>query len=159
MNIFEFAKKMETDGENYYRKLAEQVGNEGLKHILILLADDEVKHYNIINQLAQADDAEMAETKVLDSAKNVFEKMKDSPLDKNIGEVELYKKAQELERRSIDFYESKASQDDYASHKDLLNRIAEEEKKHYFLLENIINFVNRPATWIEDAEFNHLEEY
>lgn len=159
MNIFDFARKMETEGEDYYRDLAKQVGNEGLKNILNMLADDEVKHYNIINRLALSENAEMAETKVLDNAKNVFEKMKGCPFDKNIGQVELYIKARDLERRSMEFYESKASQDDLAAHKDLLHRIGEEEKKHFFLLENIINFVNRPATWIEDAEFNHLEEY
>ena len=38
-------------------------------------------------------------------------------------------------------------------------KLAEEEKKHYFLLENIIDFVSRPATWLENAEFCHLEEY
>lgn len=35
----------------------------------------------------------------------------------------------------------------------------EEEKKHYFLLDNIIEFVSRPEQWLENAEFYHLEEY
>src|SRR3972149_1076231 len=34
-----------------------------------------------------------------------------------------------------------------------------EENKHYFILENIINFVSRPQTWLENAEWHHLEEY
>ena len=43
--------------------------------------------------------------------------------------------------------------------KRIFQKLAEEEKKHYFLLENIIQFVSRPETWLENAEFYHLEEY
>ena len=43
--------------------------------------------------------------------------------------------------------------------KKLLLKLAEEEKKHMFLLENLVEFVSRPETWIENAEFNHLVEY
>jgi hypothetical protein len=43
--------------------------------------------------------------------------------------------------------------------KELLNRIADEENRHYFLLDHMIEFIGRPQTWIEDAEFNHLQDY
>lgn len=43
--------------------------------------------------------------------------------------------------------------------KNLLLKLAEEEKKHMFLLENLVEFIPRPETWIENAEFNHLVEY
>jgi len=42
---------------------------------------------------------------------------------------------------------------------ELFLRLAEEEKKHFFLLKNIVEFVSRPETWLENAEFYHLEEY
>lgn len=37
--------------------------------------------------------------------------------------------------------------------------MAGEEKRHFFILENIIDFVSRPQSWLENAEFNKLEEY
>ena len=43
--------------------------------------------------------------------------------------------------------------------KDILLNIAEDEKKHRFLLKNTVEFLSRPKTWIENAEFNHLDEY
>ena len=159
MNIFEFAKKMEMDGEKYYRRIAAKVENAGLQHVLNMLAEDEVKHYNIISRMAQSEMPEMADSSVLNNAKNVFEKMKGKPFNKNIGEIEMYRKAQRMEKDSVEFYEEKASEEEQAHRKEILRKIAGEEKKHYFLLENIINFVNRPETWIEDAEFNHLEDY
>jgi hypothetical protein len=37
--------------------------------------------------------------------------------------------------------------------------IAEEEKRHEFLLEHVLQFIARPQTWLENAEFNHLDQY
>ena len=41
--------------------------------------------------------------------------------------------------------------DDYQ--RGFFKRIADEDKKHYFLLTNIIDFVSRPESWLENAEF------
>jgi len=41
----------------------------------------------------------------------------------------------------------------------VLLHIAKDEKKHRFLLENTVEFLSRPNTWIENAEFHHLDEY
>ncbi|MFW6129156.1 MAG: ferritin-like domain-containing protein [Candidatus Aminicenantaceae bacterium] len=159
MNIFDYAMKMEKDGEKYYRDLSEKVNNTGLKSILNMLADDEVKHYNIFKSMSENSSPSMQETDVLKKSKNIFTEMKGKEIDPDIGQKELYKKAQEIEKESQKFYEQKATQVKDSIQKELFLKIAEEEKRHYFLLENIINFVSRPETWLEDAEFNHLEEY
>jgi hypothetical protein len=41
----------------------------------------------------------------------------------------------------------------------MLVMLAKEEQVHYFILENIINFLSRPQAWLEDAEFVNLDEY
>jgi rubrerythrin len=43
MNVFEFAMKMETDAESYYKTLAEQTNIEGIRNIFLDLAADEKK--------------------------------------------------------------------------------------------------------------------
>jgi len=48
MNIYEFAMQMEKDGENYYRHLAEESTITGLGKIFTMLANEEVKHFNIM---------------------------------------------------------------------------------------------------------------
>ena len=55
MNIYKYAMKMEKDGENYYRELANKTGDVGLRNILKMLANDEVKHYHIIEQMMKSD--------------------------------------------------------------------------------------------------------
>ncbi len=160
MNIFEYVMQMEKDGENYYRQLVQQTANKGLRTILTMLADEEVKHYNAIEKM-KTREPQMAETTILTDAKNVFVQIKESneKFGFDIKQTELYKKAQDIEKRSQDFYLEKANETEKKYQKRIFQKLAEEEKKHYFLLENIIQFVSRPETWLENAEFFHLEEY
>ncbi len=160
MNIFEYALQMEKDGEDYYRQLAQKTANKGLTTILTMLADEEVKHYNAIEKMKTAE-PHMAKTTILADAKNVFVQIKESneSFDFDLRQIELYKKAQYIEERSRDFYMEKANEVTEEYQKEFFLRLADEEKKHYFLLENIIEFVSRPETWLENAEFYHLEEY
>ena len=55
MDIFEFAMKMEKDGQVYYEKMAAQAGNAALKGVLLDLAADEVKHYNLFKSFKEGD--------------------------------------------------------------------------------------------------------
>ena len=160
MTIFEYAIKMEKDGEDYYRQLARQTTNKGLKTILTMLADEEVKHQNTIEKM-KTNRPEMTETTILDDAKNVFLEIKDSKegFDLDIKQTELYKKAQGIEKQSQNFYLEKAEKLQDNKQKLLFKKLADEERKHFFLLENIIEFVSRPEHWLENAEFFHLEEY
>ncbi len=160
MNIFIYAMQMEKDGEDFYYQLAQQVPNKGLQTIFEMLATEEAKHYMVIDEM-RSSRPELAETTVLSDAKNVFAQIKESneSFDFDLGQIELYKKAQELEQKSMDFYSEKAHEVEEEYQKEIFLRLAAEEKKHYFLLENIIEYVSRPKMWLENAEFCHLDEY
>jgi rubrerythrin len=160
MNIFDFAMEKEKYSEDYYRQLAAKSYNKGLETVFNMLADEEVKHYKIVSDMKEDIALDLAETTILSDAKDVFAKMRDSAqsFNFNIRQTELYKKAQDIERQSRDFYLEKADEVTEA-HKEIFLKLADEEKKHFFLLENIIEFVSRPETWLENAEFYHLEEY
>jgi rubrerythrin len=160
MEIYDYALKMEKDGETYYRKIAAKIKNKGLQSILTMLADEEVKHYQAIENM-RLDKYKMAETTILDDVKNIFIEMKEQKqeFEPDQEQVKFYEKAQEIEKKSQQFYHEKASQTDHDEQKKLFENLAKEEEKHYFLLENIINFVSRPKQWLENAEWYHLEEY
>jgi rubrerythrin len=161
MDIFAYAMQMEKDGEGFYREIALKTDNIGIKRILTMLADEEVKHYNAIERMQRGQPEPMEETRILDDVKNVFVQMKEEGpgFDTDLKQIELYEKAQEIEKRSRQFYEEKAGQAEQNDQKLLFQRLAAEEAKHYFLLENLIEFVSRPAQWLENAEWFHLEEY
>ena len=103
MDIFAYAIQMEKDGEAYYRQLAHRTGNTGLRTILTMLADDEVKHQKVIEGM-QTTDPEVPASEVLTRAKNIFAEIRDSdqPLPDDTSQIELYRKALALERRSED---------------------------------------------------------
>lgn len=161
MNIYDYAMQMEKDGENYYRDSAQKINNTGLKKILGMLADAEVKHYDILQKMKKNEKTQALHTEILSNVKNIFVEMQEAKdtVGVNISQKELYKKAQEIEKKSQEFYSEKANEVNDQSQKELFLKIAEEEKKHYWILENILNFISRPQNWLENAEWYHLDEY
>jgi rubrerythrin len=161
MNIFEFAMDKEKLSEDYYRKLAGTCGNQGIKNICSTLAEDEHKHFEMIEKMKEKGQPQLTETKALGNAKEIFEQMREEreSISCDISEVELFKKAQEFEKESEDFYTQKANETSDMFQRDLFLKMAKEEHKHYIVLENIIQLLQRPERWLENAEWYHLEEY
>lgn len=160
MDIFEYAMQMEKDGEEFYRTIADNTTDKALKAIVTMLADDEVKHFQTISQM-KAGSVEMAETRILNNAKNIFAEIKDSEqsFNESSDQIDLYKQAREIEEKSQNFYAEKAAESANQNHRQILNLMADEEQKHFNLLSTIIDFLSRPKQWLENAEWNHLEEY
>ena len=160
MDIYDFAIQMEHDGEQFYRGTASKTAEKGLQNILTKLADDEKKHAEIIAGI-QSQTPRMEATTVLDTARNVFQQMKDfgGEFDLSGDEEKTYRQAMVMEQRSIAFYLDRAEQVEHPEQKELFEQLAKEEKKHYRLLENMADFVARPKTYLADAEFSNLDEY
>ena len=74
-------------------------------------------------------------------------------------EADLYRKAQEIERRSWEFYEGAARRAASPGERLLFERVAVEERRHFRILEGIIDFVSRPGSGSRTQEWHHLEEY
>ena len=161
MNIVDYALKMEKDGEAYYRDLAATAGNKGIKEIFNMLAEAEANHYQSFLKLKQNLPILAYDENIFARAKNIFQQMQldQDPLDVQIGQVEAYKKARDIEIESRQFYLKKADELFDPVEKELCLKIAEEEKQHIILLETIIDFLSRPATWLENAEWRHLDSY
>ena len=163
VKILDYAMQMEKDGEKYYRDLADQCGDTGLATILNMLADAEVKHYNVLQQMGKKRPVQLEEGTIRDDVKNIFARMMESgeENDFSMSEVELYKRAQQLEQRSRDFYEEKAEECDSPADEEIFYQLADEEELHYQLLDSIVEFISRPlpGNWLENAEWYHSEEY
>lgn len=161
MDIFEFGMQMEKDGEKFYRELAQKCGDKGLENILNMLADSEVTHYKVLKEMKEKTDPALAQAPTLKDVKNVFagmgEGQKDFSFD--MAQVDLYKKAQDLEKQSEDFYRDKASEVQNDVQKEIFMKIAVEEKDHWLILDKVIDFVSRPEQWLENAEWNQLGGY
>jgi rubrerythrin len=165
MNIYQFAMQMENDGENYYRVLAKECTVPGLARIFMMLADEEVKHYNMIERLSRKEkNLQLVEASILENVKNVFVMMQVAKEDLHIDTTKAaseYRKACAIEEMSQEFYLEKAGLVEDGYERQMFLRLAKEEENHLRIMENVVEFVSRPepGNWLENAEWHHLHEY
>ena len=161
MNILEFAKKKEQFSIDLYMDLARKTKDDGLKNIFAMLAEEERKHCKIVSDMVKEMPVAVLETPMLKNALMVFRKMKKraSHFVFPDSEMELYAKARQSEEESRQFYQEKAKEMTEPKQKRVFKKLADEEQKHFVLLDNICDFVSRPLHYLENAEFTHLENY
>ncbi len=159
MDAYAYAMKMERDGEVFYRGLQDKTANKGLKTILGMLADAEVRHYKTFLNLKKGEEIRQTTIEDLAYVQNIFEILLQErlylPLQQEIG---LYKMAQDIEQQSRTFYLQKAEEVPPLQQL-AFRRIADEELRHYQILEDIISMVDKPNNWLENAEWHHLDDY
>ncbi|MGL1885535.1 MAG: ferritin family protein [Reichenbachiella sp.] len=161
MDIFEYALKMELDGEKFYRDLADKSTHIGFKKIFTMLADDEVEHYRILKELQKRDTTPTkSKNGQVDTAKNVFQEIKnaDEQFSENEKQKNIYFNAAKIEDEARLFYEEQAKKTEDKELKMLFVSLAEEERKHASLLEEIGDFVGAPDHWDVDAESTNSRE-
>lgn len=162
MDIFEFAMEKENYAEHFYRELADRTDSTGLRNVLNMLADEEVKHYRTVQAMqTQAVSKRMTATPILRNAEETFTRMKDGAesFDFDNNEVNLYRKACEIEKQSRDFYIEKADEVKGDDQKAIFRQLAEEENKHLTLVQRLCDFVAKPETFLENAEMYHFDDY
>lgn len=161
MDIFEFALKMELDGKAYYEKLAEGTAQEDLKKIFYSLAQDEQKHFETIKAMHEQKIVSMDDSEVLEEARNVFQVLlsKGKHSAQLSSDLVVYQHAMTIEAKSQKFYEDAAKHEKNFEAAKLFMRIAEEEKKHFNIMDNIYTFTLAPHHFLAWGEFSNLTEY
>ncbi len=160
MNIYNFAMNMELDGKAYYEKLAAETSVAALKNIFTGLAADEQKHFEIIQSFKSGAGIKMADSTVHENAKNLFEEIAS---DKSIvgslkKSLDGYRHAMKIEADSVRLYEDMATKEDNPEAVQLLLRIANEEKKHFNIMNNLYDYVLAPQSFLAWGEFSNLKE-
>jgi len=160
VDIYKFAMQMELDGRHFYLDLAKKTKNAGIKSVLTMMAESEAKHYNVILDMQKNDKTEYSkDVEVLTKIKNIFAKMKEEKeIDVDVSQVEFYKKASEIEADSEKFYLERADEEKDPHRKEIFLTLANEEKGHCILLENLVNLVSQPDSWIENSEWYDIDE-
>jgi rubrerythrin len=102
----------------------------------------------------------MTDTTALENAKNLFSALMG---DKNIvgslaKSLDGYQHARKIEADSVRFYEDAAGKAENPETAKLLLKIADEEKKHYNIMDNLYDFVLAPQTFLAWGEFSNLKE-
>lgn len=156
MNVFEYALQMEIDGEKFYNDLAAATSHPGLRRVMIMLAHEEVKHYQMITAMMKHKKLIAPTVGLFDKAKHIFEKANEEFGEMTIDpqEEEFYLRVAKMEAENGNFYAEKALEAEDAEEKSFLEFLAEEEHKHEYLMLNLLDFIKEPQTWMADAEWS-----
>ena len=161
MDILEFAMQMEKDGKAFYEKQAAATENEGLKKVLLAMADEEEWHYNYFKRLKDnPDDVNDAFTgaETIKKVSNVFKQMADSPEGIQFGddEISAWKEALKVEEQSKKLYEEQAAKETNPGRKKLLIKIASEEQNHIHMIDSVLMYARQPQTFADSAQFKNF---
>jgi len=162
MNPYDFAIQMSQDGEKFFRTLSKQVKKPGLRKILGILANDQAIHRRDFAKMKKAKRTSLPDANILTGALNPFaQRLKklgrgEMP-DENLPPAELYRRGQQLDKECEDFYRKRAARVRDARLKQAFLEVAEEQRKHNFSLEHLINFILEPQQELEDAEWNIMQ--
>lgn len=161
MNNFEFALKMEENGEEYYRKQAEENKDNALYNVFIMMAEDEAKHAKILLKKFKEEEYELTDNGTLDKSFNVIKEQEE--IFKDFADIpkqlNAYKAALENERQSAELYKKLFDESEDDESKELFEFLIKEEMDHHNILEELVLELNKPDEWVESAEFGVRPEY
>ncbi len=161
MNSFEFAIKMEHDGEKYYMEQAKINKDNSLNTVFIMLAKDEKNHARIFQNKLNQLSYELKDNNTLSEFKNVFKGIKNfkNEIKKIPNQLDLYRGALDKEKQSIELYKKFLSEATDDKEKKLFEYLIKQEENHFAILEELVLLINRSDDWVESAEFGIREEF
>ncbi len=159
MDTYELALSLEEDLEKYYLEQADKHDDENLKKVFLKLAEAERQHAQLLTDNKEQLTAPVEDKDIVEEVKNLFRDIEDV---KSLGkttptQLDSYRKALEMEERSLEFYRELKEKD--TERKEIYQFLENEEDKHCIILEEVVKLVERPEEWIESAEFGIREDY
>lgn len=164
MDIVKFAMQMELDGQKFYEKAAAEAPNEELKQILLSLAEEEQRHFKVFAKIREATAEEAAEALqggTIIQTKNLFVQLIERGATDKFGDDvrSAWTEALRIEEKSVKLYVEEAGKESDASRKSLLERIADEERNHVYLIENVLTFMADPETFRQSRNFADFKSW
>ena len=150
------AIQMEKDGYSFYKKAAAQTSSEMGRSVFESLAEDELVHLDVFQKMFD-ETIEKSEWEDLVNSSSKYRKLPIFPKDlkkvegvhPDTNELDVLRMAMDSEKEAIDYYSEilGCTIDDEA--KKIINEIIEQEKNHYFLLEQEFNRLSSTGYWYE----------
>lgn len=161
MNVFDCAITMEEEARVYYEKLAAATTVPELKNLFTILAAAEQEHHDALVGMKGSIDSHKARFTALQEAACQFKPLlaQRDLMAELEGDPDAYRHVVKAEEEGIKFYEELAAQAQDKGARDILLKIADEERKHLSIMENIYSFVESPKTFLAWGEFSNLKEY
>jgi rubrerythrin len=166
MNIIDFALQMELDGMTFYEKSAQHADQPELAKVLRILAEEEKRHYNIFKRMkgSSSDEARLefeSSSPGLNATKNIFHALVQEHKYTAFGNRarEIWSAAMKLEEQSEKVYRDESLKESDPTRRFLLEKIADEEKNHIYLIDNMLSFMADPQGFSESSDFKNFKSW
>ncbi len=163
--LIEEAIKLEINGQTFFKKAAEITHNELGRKMFHRLAEEEVKHLDAFSRLFSSvikseDWKKQVKKEELKGTSAVIEELaRRMKRAEGQSEVEALRIGMELEQKAIDFFsQSAATMSDQAA-KEIFEKIVDEERFHYDLLQAQHDSVTGSGFWLDSSEFQMDGKY
>jgi rubrerythrin len=153
------AIRLEINGRSFFNRAAEITQNELGKKMFLHLAKEETRHLQTFGELFSSvlqgsDWKKYVKDEELKGQSPLIEELA-SRMKREEGksEIEALSIGMELEKNAIDFFQKSAQEVDDPKAKAIFERIADEEKYHYDLLQAQHDSLTHSGFWLDSAEF------
>ncbi len=154
------AIEMEKSGHRFFTEASNKVKHEVGRKLFSRLAAEEIDHMRtfekIFNEVSGGADWKQA-MKAVEPAKKVpyfDEARKEFRVEDMSVELDYLKKALDLERNAMRFFERAIQDAESPEAKQIFKRIHDEEKGHYDLIQSEIDSINGNGFWFDVQEFH-----
>lgn len=164
MDILETALDIEKLSIAFYRQLEQEADLESVRRVAAMLAAEEETHADVIRGILEGPDR--AGAGAAEPERDALWAGLVESFAREIGTagvlqgslVRLFARGMELERRTIELYET--VREAVPGHQEELDRLLAEEERHRDLLDGFLELARTAEEWVENPEFSHLgEEY
>lgn len=152
LELLKQAMLNEIEGAEFYKLAAEKAPNLESKNSLLELAEEEMRHFgylkNLAEQIAKGEDLQVS-TQESDSP-GIFDWGKVTGVDLQLG-VSIYSVAMQMELKSMNYYLEAKEKAQEESTKKLMGLLADWEKVHYDEFQKIYDVYR--SEWWDDMSF------
>ena len=164
VQIIKEAIKLEINGRSFFEFATETTQNELGKKMFTKLANDEIEHLKVFNDLFSTiiggdewkkfvSEQQRGDSAIIDSLKNRVKESKSS------SDIEAISIGMELEKKAIEFFEKSALETSDAKTGEICRKISEEEKFHYDLLQAQHDSLTNSGFWMDSTQFKMDGQY
>jgi rubrerythrin len=151
---------MKQETRAHYERLSEAVAEKEMKRLFSLLASAEDEHIEKLRALNDTMNAAgTSDLSSVDESVCVFSPHIDP---RHLAEAlrndpDAYRHVVQEEEETIEFFDQLKSQADSEQMKKICQALADKERDHLTMLENIYFFVEEPRTYLEWGEFSNIK--
>lgn len=167
IEIIKESIKLELNGQSFFEQVANKTHNELGKKMFLKLANDEAQHLKVFSDIftemvgegwkEQLGDLESKKDAPMIDA--LAKKVESAGKESRASELEAIGIAMNLERNAIEFFSNAAQKTSDEKARGIFNKIADEEKLHYDLLQAQHDHLSNSGFWFDIAEFRMDSKY